>query len=420
MKRKNPLKQYPVLTSLAAALCPAFLLCLISMPSGHILYSFTAAMLIGLFCLYPFVLTALNLFFCFKKYEDPDMKPVIVRIETVTLALGLLFSLLLLCVVDIDFTADWPQILNGSMVHTPIWTKAYPTVFTFLGIGIAGYSLLRGVCLSKLPPLAIVAAFSATYLGMFQCMLWIIQTFTIDGFKIYLCLLPLNWIVICIRLMREKILEWKIIEDTEKRTFDPGFLEKLNQKVMDSGKWPLWAFFFIWPLAGLGIMILALFGQRPDNLIRAWTETSQWNLSAQVSPPNIVYDQHYLCTVAAGGHKKLVKPLRMGVRHGHKVVVNRQLCIANAFEQILQERLPKTHKKIRRFYDAYGFPIAAMIRSPWAADMIYLVMKPLEWGFLTVLYLTDARPEDRIRMQYIPPLPFSTTCQKAKKPFPET
>lgn len=74
MKRKNALKQYPVLTSLAAALCPAFLLCLISMPSGHILYSFTAAMLIGLFCLYPFVLTALNLFFCFKKYEDPDMK----------------------------------------------------------------------------------------------------------------------------------------------------------------------------------------------------------------------------------------------------------------------------------------------------------------------------------------------------------
>ena len=32
-------------------------------------------------------------------------------------------------------------------------------------------------------------------------------------------------------------------------------------------------------------------------------------------------------------------------------------------------------------------------------------MKPLEWVFLAVIYLTDPSPEDRIRMQYIPPVP---------------
>ncbi|MFX3822726.1 DUF6688 family protein [Streptococcus suis] len=35
------------------------------------------------------------------------------------------------------------------------------------------------------------------------------------------------------------------------------------------------------------------------------------------------------------GHRKVVKPIRMGERHGHRVLVNRQLQIENAFEQIL-------------------------------------------------------------------------------------
>ena len=91
-------------------------------------------------------------------------------------------------------------------------------------------------------------------------------------------------------------------------------------------------------------MILVLFGQAPDSVVRAWTETSDWNLSLKEAPQNIYYDEHYLCTVAAGGHKKIVKPIRAGVRHGHRVIVNRQLCIANAFEQVLEERTPHFHR----------------------------------------------------------------------------
>ena len=146
--------------------------------------------------------------------------------------------------------------------------------------------------------------------------------------------------------------------------------------------------------------LLVLFGQAPDGAIRAWTETSDWNLSRRVAPQNVYYDEHYLCTVAAGGHRKLVKPLRLGVRHGHQVIVNRQLCVANAFEQILEERTPRFHRAVRGFYDKYGFPVARLIRSSYAADAVYLLMKPLEWLFLAVLYLTDARPEDRIAVQY--------------------
>ena len=35
------------------------------------------------------------------------------------------------------------------------------------------------------------------------------------------------------------------------------------------------------------------------------------------------------------------------------------------------------------------------------ADITYLIMKPLEWIFLIVLYLFDEKPENRIATQYI-------------------
>jgi hypothetical protein len=154
------------------------------------------------------------------------------------------------------------------------------------------------------------------------------------------------------------------------------------------------------PLLGIALGILTLFGQSPDSIIQAWTQTSDWTFSQQVAPPNLPMDMHYLCTVAARGHQPLVKPLRMGRRHGHWVLVNRQLAVANAFEELIQERTPRLHKVIRGAYDRYGYPIANHIHSPWAADVVWLVMKPAEWFFLGVLYLCDCKPENRIAVQY--------------------
>lgn len=41
-------------------------------------------------------------------------------------------------------------------------------------------------------------------------------------------------------------------------------------------------------------------------------------------------------------------------------------------------------------------------RTKKAADLVWLLMKPLEWLFLLVLYLFDATPENRIAVQYMP------------------
>ncbi|MGL5592583.1 MAG: DUF6688 family protein, partial [Cetobacterium sp.] len=79
---------------------------------------------------------------------------------------------------------------------------------------------------------------------------------------------------------------------------------------------------------------------------------------------------------------------------------NRFLCIANAFEQLIQERFPAFHKIIRGSCDKIGYPISRHINSKYSADLIYFLMKPLEWFFLVVLYTFDIKPENRIAVQY--------------------
>ena len=179
-------------------------------------------------------------------------------------------------------------------------------------------------------------------------------------------------------------------------------LAKLDNWLSDSAHWPLGGLLLALPLLGVCLALLALFGQMPDRFVRAWTETADWGLSQKIPPQNAFYDEHYLCTVAAGGHERIVRPMRQGERHGHQVIVNRQLCIANAFEQLLEERVPRFHRRLRRFYDTYGYPLSRLIRTKRAADLTWLLMKPLEWLFLFTLYLFDISPENRIAVQYMP------------------
>jgi len=153
---------------------------------------------------------------------------------------------------------------------------------------------------------------------------------------------------------------------------------------------------------GLITIILALFGQKPDSIIKAFTETSDWTLSQHIAPPPVEVDAHYLCTVSLRGHRRLVKPVRYGIRSGNKIVVNRQLMVANAFEELIQEKFPRIHKVIRHGYDKYGYPLSNLITTKCKADIVYILMKPLEYIFLIILYLMDEKPENRIASQYLP------------------
>lgn len=381
-------------------------------PEG-ILYFLIIAIMIGLFFVYPFILTALNLYFLVHPLNDPQWNRKGRYIEYITVVLGTIYSCLVHLLLEIQYKADWDEVLVNDQMHTPIWTEGALTVAVLSAVGILGYLFLSCIHVNKVPPLITVLAMAAMYLGVLECAFWIVQV--IGRGQFMLCLFPFNCIVLAAKTIRRLIYEWKQEQEKEVKTFRISFLRTINEKLTKSDSWPLAAFLFMWPLLGTLIGVLVLLGQQPDAVIRAWTETSDWNLSRRVAPQNVYYDEHYLCTVAAGGHENVVKPLRLGERHGHPVIVNRQLCVANAFEQILEEKTPKLHRHVRHFYDTYGFPVAKMIHSTYMADLIYYLMKPLEWIFLIVLYLTDIAPENRIAMQYMPPQEAAKLCRKMRR-----
>lgn len=360
-------------------------------------YGATLVMLAMLF-FYPLVLTAIQLFLLLHRPTPALTTPGYV-FDALTLGLGSVYTPVYLCFIrDTCFWADWNVTLSNTETHTPIATWHQPTVVVLALVGLMGYLLLTYVPLAKLPPLPIVLSMAGMYLACGEGILFVFQALDRPG-HFWLGLLPLNLLLITARTIRYKIAQWNALKP-EAKEFSSPLLRWCNSVLCKSKWWPLLAFVLMWPLLGVLICLLVLLGQSPSAAIRAWTETSDWNLSQKVAPQNVYQDEHYLCTVAAGGHRKLVRPLRMGVRHGHRVIVNRQLCVANAFEQILEEKTPRFHRVVRRFYDNYGFPVARLIHSPYLADVIYLLMKPLEWLFLVVLYCTDPRPEDRIAVQY--------------------
>lgn len=381
-------------------------------PMTQVYVSLFSLLFMFLAFVYPFILTACNLYFIGKRHLLPFETSISALSEIATIVLGFLLSWLYVAIFTEVVFADWPEVLYNKQIHTPIATWTFPTIAALAGIGILGYIILRMVPLKEMPPLVTVLSMSAMYIGCLMCILWTVQTCVPDRGGVYLYLFPVNCILIAVKVIRRLLWQWQDLHpmedegnrEAEEQSKGRGIMACFQSILQDSRNWPWLAFLFMLPLLGILIMALTLLGQKPDSVIKAWTETSQWSLSQKVSPQNLIYDEHYLCTVAAGGHQRVVHPTRLGVRHGHRVIVNRQMCVANAFEQILMERMPRLHGLVRRLYDKYGFPLARLIKTRLAADMVYILMKPLEWAFLAVVYLCDVHPEDRIAMQYITPV----------------
>lgn len=415
---KSFIKKHPFLTAVLASLIFGLVLVV-----GIVLMAFepgafgtgsmiTMLVIFGGFIGFPLALTAAEIILLVKGRKDHELHRKGVTFDLVGLALGVSYSWLYLGIVrDVRFESDWTVQLVNAQTHTPVCTESLLTVVVVALVAVAGYLLVNGIPLKKMPPLALVLGLAAMYAGTAESVVWGMQVFRTDYLDILhdldtlLLLLPLNCLLLTARTVSHKMWEWErmLEEDPDRRERyreGGGVVRACNRFLSKSGRWPLAAFLLMWPLLGVVVGGLILFGQRPDAVIRAFTETSDWNLSRRVAPQNVHWDEHYLCTVAAGGHERIVKPRRLGVRHGHQVIVNRQLCVANAFEQLLEERTPRLHRSVRRFYDTCGFPVARLIRSRCAADAVYIIMKPLEWVFLAVLYLTDANPENRIAIQY--------------------
>jgi hypothetical protein len=154
-------------------------------------------------------------------------------------------------------------------------------------------------------------------------------------------------------------------------------------------------------LVGAYAVVMAAVHHRPTAALDVFTETCGHALSRLPIEHIVVRDCHYLCTVAARGTPSLVRPERMGERNGHPIVVNRQLAVANAFEDLLHVRWPRFGRLARATYDRLGLPVSRYITRTWMADAVYVAMKPLEWAFYATLLLLDRDdPERRIERMY--------------------
>ena len=356
--------------------------------------------LIALFICGPVVLSIYNISNLVLKCDSETMRKRSQWMEILTIVFGGLCFYLARQLTEIQWDQNWWEQLYNSALHAPVATWTYPTLITIGAIGFAGYLLLFIARLRPLPPLLTVLGLGGMYLGTGLCLTLFIQLCKND---LILCVYLGNLLLIFFKVIKELIIQHK-----ENPTCGITKLQWVSKLLHKGQSLPWLGLIMALPLLGIALTILTLFGQEPDSIIQAWTQTSDWTFSQQVAPPNLPRDYHYLCTVAAQGHPTLVRPLRMGKRHGHWVLGNRQLAVANAFEELLQQRSPRIHKILRGAYDRYGYPIANHIRSPWASDAVWLLMKPAEWFFLTVLYLYDRKPENRIAVQYphapLPPM----------------
>ena len=350
-----------------------------------------------LFCLiFPLYLTIANIIMCVRgPVLDMDR-----RLQKIYAFLTIFVGLIMYGLLTAAFNTygDWYEAVYPDEMHNMICSEYLTSFYIVLGFGIAGLCTLAFMPANRLPPL--ISALAVGFTVILNVLSLFVGIHIIKGLKqggglsVYFYIYHFNILLLSVYHIRNHIKEQ--LEIMRGRGND-GIIYKTLSKAAGMS---LLCFAMIFVAAAILLIIMILTGQGADGIVKAFTMTADWTFSTQIPPPPLEYSGHYLCTVAAGGHKKIVKPLRFGKRRGAVIIVNRQLCIANAFEELIHDISPKFHKQVRGFYDKHGYPLSRLITTPLRADIVYILMKPLEWIFLITLYALDADPEKRIARQY--------------------
>ena len=251
---------------------------------------------------------------------------------------------------------------------------------------------------SALPPLILALGLCVLYIGLFFNGVLILQLLgSQEGNEILVCF-PIFSLLVGLGIIIRTLYD--LPKNLSFSTSKYQWLNKINEKLSTKSALFCSSVIAILPVFVLITLILMLFGDDYDAVSKALTETTTWGFSQHDHPPHLPHQGHYLCTVAACGNPQLVKPLHWGIRGKQRIIVNRQLQIANAFEELIADLSPTLHRFIRKNYDHYGYDLSKKIKSRWASNLTYILMKPLEWGFLLCLYTFCLRPEEKIRRQY--------------------
>ena len=219
--------------------------------------------------------------------------------------------------------------------------------------------LLLWFCKSALPPLILALGLCVLYIGLFFNGILILQLLgSQEGAGILACFPAFSL------LLGLSIIIRTLYDLPKNLSFSPSkyqWLNKINEKLSTKSVLFCSSVIAILPVFVLITLILMLFGDDYDAVSKALTETTTWGFSQYDHPPHLPHQGHYLCTVAACGSPQLVKPLRWGIRGKQRIIVNRQLQIANAFEELIADLSPTLHRFIRKNYDRYGYDLSKKI-----------------------------------------------------------
>ncbi len=346
----------------------------------------------------PGILTIWNIYnLCAK---TPKMEKII---SWLTIFIGgLCYSMLYS--FQFETSGDWYEQVNVMQHHYSISSQYGFSIGFPVLLGFVGLIILFNVNADKLPPLVSALSIASVLIfNIIQIVIAVQISKNVDGIGTLLYVYHANIFIISVAAVRRQVKQQvELYKDRSISEEENGKkISWLYKKINSFSQYTILVFICLFFIIAILEILFIIFRQGIDAPIKAFTDTADWTFSKQLPPPPAEYQGHYLCTVAAGGHQKVVKPLRYGKRHGAIIVVNRQLCIANAFEEYIQEKFPTVHKYIRGFYDKYGYPVSKHITTPVRADVIYVIMKPLEWLFLVFLYMFDIKPEQRIHKQYL-------------------
>lgn len=362
--------------------------------------------------MYIFILFSVPLFFTIITFV---IKYMLLENHKKLTGFNILFLVLYYVSIFLFFIGIYTHSNNFNVAIDPDDEECYTPfeVKNSLTIGIY-YSLFVFAALNfwikgfKLPPLTFVLLMSAFTIGSILNIFVLCQvsehnTFTLGyvdsaSHICYFIFFPILNCIISFLFFR-KLIKHKS-EFIKDKTYSNKFLNFCNQLVLKSDKLPLIAILLSLPIFVLITIVLLVFGQDSDTIVKVFTDTTTWRFSQQMHPPILDHNGHYLCTVAAKGNPEFVKPIFLGKRNGKTIIVNRQLQIANAFEELVRDISPKSHKLIRALYDKYGYNLSRKINNSYSSTITYFLMKPLEWIFLIFLYLFCLNPEEKIKKQY--------------------
>ena len=174
--------------------------------------------------------------------------------------------------------------LHDGVICSPVNFDFIPTVATLLALWFLGYMILEYVPMKKLAPMVAIIAMSAMYIGVMTLAALTIQLqpayeVAPTAFFQYIYVLPFCWLLITIRVIIKKIHEWKIVTAQRPVLDQEGIGTALEEALNTPLSWPIIAVLMMILVYATVVLILGLFGQPSDSIVKAFTETSGWTFS---------------------------------------------------------------------------------------------------------------------------------------------